>query len=377
VVDDSVIYRKAIIKELQGIPEISSIEQASNGKEAVRKYQASPTDLVTLDIEMPLMSGLEVLPEILKINPKAKVMMISSLTVKGASTTMQALQMGATDFITKEQAFGLRDDQKDRLGVTLNEKLAQLIAAQFAGCKSASLKNDEKIRSEPQEKKPFASTVSRTPSAVKSSGSPPSLADKSSKNPVSLLLIGSSTGGPQTLHTVFKQMPTRRNYPTVVVQHMPPIFTAQLAANIAKTTGHHCVEASEGLVLEKDMIVIAKGGHHLVLEKNGQEWVCHLTETEPVNSCRPSVDVTFESVAQHINRPEVVATMLTGMGNDGAAGMHALCEKRVPILTQDKASCVVYGMPKAVDDLGITWQHANPTFMISECEKYMLRPEAM
>jgi two-component system, chemotaxis family, protein-glutamate methylesterase/glutaminase len=195
------------------------------------------------------------------------------------------------------------------------------------------------------------------------------------KNAVNLLLIGSSTGGPQTLQEVFKQMRPKRNYGIVIVQHMPPVFTAQLANNLEKVTGHHFVEASEGLLIEKSMIVIAKGGQHLELIKEQGRWRCHLTNDAPVNSCRPSVDVTFNSAAAQINFPEVVSVMLTGMGADGAQGSKSLSEKGVAIITQEKGSCVVYGMPKAVDDLGITTSHAKPTFIIAEAEKYMLDPE--
>ena len=366
VVDDSVIYRKAIVRILEASPSISSVRQASNGKEAIRMFQESPADLVTLDIEMPLMTGLEALPHLIKIKPETKVLMVSSLTVKAAAVTMECLQLGATDFITKEQAFGLRDDQEAALGANLREKLALMMSI---------CKNNTTSRM-PLMDLPTSSSQTILPLDERANASPTISRFQAKKSPVNLLLVGSSTGGPQTLQEVFKQMRPHRHYGVVVVQHMPPVFTAQLAQNLHKVTGHHFVEASEGLVVEKNMIVIAKGGFHLELQKDQGQWRCHLTENEAVNSCRPSVDVTFMSVAQQIRSVEVVAVVLTGMGADGAQGCKALSDKGVNIVTQEKNSCVVYGMPKAVDDLGIASAHAKPTFIIAEVEKYMLTPES-
>ena len=363
VVDDSVIYRKAIVRIFESTANIDSIRQASNGKEALRMYQESPADLVTLDIEMPLMTGLELLPEILNINSQARVLMISSLTARGASITLACLNLGATDFITKEQAFGLREDQEAALGQHLREKLSTMVSI---------CKNDVISRMSASTRMGTSPTILPLDERPNSTPVIPKFQVK--KSPVHLLLVGSSTGGPQTLQEVFKQMPFHRNYGVVVVQHMPPVFTAQLAQNLQKVTGRNFVEASEGLIVEKNMVVIAKGGCHLVLIKERDQWRCHLTDTEPVNSCRPSVDVTFRSVADQIRSAEVVATVLTGMGADGAQGCKALREKGVSVVTQEKNSCVVYGMPKAVDDLGIASSHAKPTFIISEVEKYMLAP---
>jgi two-component system chemotaxis response regulator CheB len=282
--------------------------------------------------------------------------MISSLTKRGATQTMEALNLGATDFITKEQAFGLRDDQAAQLGENIHQKLDNLL--------KASSPRKVALKTEPVMDK--ASVAPRGYGLV-----------QKDKSPVHLLLVGSSTGGPQTLQEVFKQMKPRRNYAIVVVQHMPPVFTAQLAMNLSKVTGHEFVEADEGLLIKKGMVVIAKGGYHLELIKSSEGWTCHLAETPPVNSCRPSVDVTFESVARQIKTVEVVSVMLTGMGADGAKGCQALSQKRVPVITQERESCVVYGMPKAVDDLGIATCHAKPTFVISESERFMLHPEQM
>ena len=366
VVDDSVLYRKTISRKLQGMPEIGEVRQASNGKEALRLFKEKPADLVTLDIEMPLMTGLEALPQILEHCPQTKVLMISSLTVRGAEQTMKALSLGATDYVTKEQAFGLTTTQADALEENLEGKLKGLLQGIVGIAKGSEIVKENSghggVGSLSSRSDPKNLTLSER---------------NLSKVPVSLMLIGSSTGGPQTLQEVLGNMKKRRNYATVIVQHMPPLFTAQLAANLKRVTGHKCFEASEGVELGPGDIAIAKGGQHLKLEKNGKNWICHLDDGEPINSCRPSVDVTFFSVAEQLKTPEVVAMMLTGMGGDGAKGMMKLHQKRVPILNQEASSCVVYGMPKAVDDLGITDVRAKPIFIVNEAEKFMTRPEVM
>jgi len=366
VVDDSVLYRKTIAKKLQSFSGVGEVRQASNGKEALRMFKEKPADLVTLDIEMPLMTGLETLPEILALRSETKVLMISSLTARGAEQTVKALTLGATDYVTKEQAFGLTTIQAEALEQNLDTKLKGLL---------------DEIGKRDVSSSKVPGSVSKSVASVAPSATtrkPPTvLGRRLSKMPVSLLLIGSSTGGPQTLQQVLGKMSPRRNYVTVIVQHMPPLFTAQLAANLTRVTDHHCFEAADGKILKAGDVVIAKGGEHLKLEKKGKVWVCRLDVGTPVKSCRPSVDVTFESVAEQIKTPEVVAMMLTGMGDDGADGMKILHEKRVPILTQEASSCVVYGMPKAVDDLGITDVRAKPLFIVNEAEKFMSHPEVL
>jgi len=350
VVDDSVIYRKTLTRFLNKIEEITDIKQASNGKEAVRMYTNKHFDFVTMDVEMPLMNGIEALREIMKINPHAKVLMVSSVTTRGAGYTIDALSIGAVDFITKEQAFGLHEDQADRLENELLKKIRLILKTPLPPLADA--------------KKDVYTSLKPKASRVKDS----------LKSPVSLLLIGSSTGGPPALTKLLHGMKANRNYATVIVQHMPPVFTEQLAVNLSKACKKDVIEAADGLVLKKDQIVIAKGAVHLKLKKKGHEWVCELSDDEPVLSCKPSVDVTFNSVAKQIISKEVVAMILTGMGSDGANGCQALYDKNIPILTQERSSCVVYGMPKAVDDKNITSVHASPPFLIGEAEKFMMHP---
>lgn len=356
VVDDSVIYRKALTKILLGMSDVGEVRQASNGKEGVKLYNEKNADLVTMDVEMPLMNGIEALKEILNVNPKAKVIMISSVTKRGAGYTIDALSAGAADFITKEQAFGLRDEQAETLGETLQEKFKTVLEINFP----------------PQvdQAKPVFTPKVTTPT--------PEVKKVYSRNiipsPVNLLLVGSSTGGPPALTKLLHGMKAKRNYATVIVQHMPPMFTAQLADNLSKVCKKNVVEASEGLVLEKDLIVIAPGGSHLELRKRGDKWVCAITDSEPVKSCKPSVDVTFQSVARQIITKEVVAMIMTGMGDDGVDGCEELVKNKIPILTQERTSCTVYGMPKAVDERNLACRHATPPFLINEAEKFMLHP---
>jgi two-component system chemotaxis response regulator CheB len=354
VVDDSVLYRRAIVAALKSIPKITEIIEASNGKEAVRKQQEVKADLITLDIEMPLMSGIEAIPELLKANSKSYILMVSSLTLKGASKTIEALNAGASDFITKEHAFGLAANQKN----ILMEEIKARVESMSVASKQTLRKQNTKAISSSSVNQPEKGMHKKTISPTK----------------VELVLVGSSTGGPKALQDLFKPMKTKRNYAIVIVQHMPPIFTAQLAENLTKQCGHQVKEAKEGMVLSRNDIVIAPGGHHLVLEKKNAKWICHLNEDPPVNSCRPSVDVTFESVSEQLRSREAIAMVLTGMGDDGARGCKKLFDKKVLIMTQDKESCTVYGMPRAVDKLEISSVHKAPIFLMEEAEKNMVNP---
>lgn len=349
VVDDSVLYRKAIVTALKSIPKVTEIVEASNGKEAVRKQQEVKADLITLDIEMPLMSGIEAIPELLKANPKAYILMISSLTVKGASKTIDALNAGASDFITKEHAFGLAADQKNILIEEIKSRVDSMSVAPKQTLKAS-----------------VSAPVSAPQASVHKNTNPPAA--------VELVLVGSSTGGPKALQELLKPLKAKRNYAIVIVQHMPPIFTAQLAENLSKQCGHKVTEAKEGMVLCRNDIVIAPGGYHLVFEKKNSKWICHLNEEAPVNSCRPSVDVTFASVAEQLRSREAIAMVLTGMGDDGAQGCQKLFDKKILIMTQDKESCTVYGMPRAVDKLGVSSVHKPPIFLMEEAEKNMVNP---
>lgn len=352
VVDDSVLYRRAIVTALKSVPKITEIIEASNGKEAVRKQQEAKADLITLDIEMPLMSGLEAIPELLKANPKAYILMISSLTAKGASKTIEALNAGASDFITKEHAFGITGDQKNILIEEIKSRVDSMSRAPKQVASTARVKSS-------------LSTAKPEVPIVKRSNLPAA---------VELVLVGSSTGGPKALQELLKPLKAKRNYTIVIVQHMPPIFTAQLAENLSKQCGHKVTEAQEGMVLSRNDIVIAPGGYHLVFEKKNSKWICHLNEDPPVNSCRPSVDVTFQSVSDHLRSREAIAMVLTGMGDDGAQGCKALFDKKVLIMTQDQESCTVYGMPRAVDKLEISSVHKPPIFLMEEAEKNMVNP---
>lgn len=339
VVDDSVLYRKAVITALKAIPKITEIVEASNGKEAVKKQSEYKADLITLDIEMPLMSGLEAIPRLLESNSKAYIIMISSLTAKGASKTIEALAAGASDFITKEHSFGISGDQKDILVEEIKSRVDSMSVA-------------KKI-------------VAPVKTALKKPNPPAA---------VELVLVGSSTGGPKALQELLKPLKAKRNYIIVIVQHMPPIFTAQLAENLSKQTGNKVSEATEDMNLKRGDIVIAPGGHHLVLKKVNAKWTCHLNENPPVNSCRPSVDVTFESVSNELRSREAIAMVLTGMGDDGAQGCKKLFDKKILVMTQDQESCTVYGMPRAVDQLGISSIHKPPIFLMDEAEKNMVNP---
>lgn len=344
VVDDSILFKKALIKIIDELPGVEVVGSAGNGKEAIRNFEKKPVDIVTLDLEMPLMSGLEVIPELLKIKKDVKIIMISSVTQTGASETLKALSLGAKDFITKAQSFGIDEDQKTYLTRTLKEKFSVLLAGKTTPRAKAVNELDPK----------------------------PVMA---SKVDAELLLIGISTGGPEALNDFFKHMKEHRNYITVIVQHMPPIFTEQLAKSLMSVAKRSVVEARQNLSCKKGDVVIAAGGKHLKMKRVEKGmWSCQLDESPAVNFCRPSVDVTFESVSKELKRNEAVACIMTGIGSDGLKGCKSLAAKNVPILTQSLESCAADGMPKSIVQAGLSCAQATPTFLAGKAESFMLNP---
>ncbi len=358
VVDDSLLCRKKISAVINEIPGFEVVETAHHGKEALAILQKGTNiDVVTLDIEMPIMDGITTLREIVKFNRSISVIMVSSLSQTGAKTTLDALMIGARDFVTKQSTSSSAAGTTDTFASGIQRALKSLPQI-------SSLPMPTGLASRPSTPPALANNPKHTQGAKH----PPATA-------IELLLVGSSTGGPNALCELFTSMKTQRNYITVIVQHMPPIFTDQLAKNLSRQTNHSLREASDKEFLKKGDIVIAPGGRHLELVRDPNGWQCKLNNKDPVNFCRPSVDVTFDSVAAQLKHREAVAIILTGMGADGAAGCQKLHAKGVPILTQERHSCIVYGMPKAVDELGMSCVSTQPTFLIAEAEKFMIQPQ--
>jgi len=328
IVDDSVVIRRLLTDILKDDPEIEVAGTAPNGKIALAKLPQVNPDVVTLDIEMPEMDGLQTLPELRKAYPKLPVIMFSTLTERGAKTTFDALALGATDYVAKPANVG---------NVTAGIEMvkAQLLPKIKALC--------------PQ-----------IPSAIKSVPSLPSrtlppITPSRMGRSCEVLLIGSSTGGPQALASVLSILPATFPVPIAIVQHMPPVFTRHLADRLNQTCALEVIEAAPGDELRPGRVLIAPGGFHLEFRRLGLAVKAVLNEGPPENSCRPAVDVMFRSGAQ-VYGSGCLALVLTGMGTDGLRGSQEVAAAGGSVLAQDEATSVVWGMPRAVTEAGLASQ---------------------
>ena len=323
VVDDSVVVRKVLTDCISADPMLEVVGTASNGSIALQKIPQVNPDIVILDVEMPEMDGLEAVKRLRATWTRLPVIMCSSLTERGAETTLRALANGATDYVAKPSR--LNAAQLDSLGAFKAELL-------------------EKIKALGGTNVPDASMVApKHPST-------PRL--RTSRPAVTALALGCSTGGPNALATLFKDIPRDLPVPIFIVQHMPPLFTKMLADRLASSTGIKVVEAQERELVEPGCVYVAPGDFHMTIVRDGVRTRVALNQDMPENSCRPAVDVMFRSVAKFYG-PGVLAAVMTGMGQDGTRGARAVVEAGGTVLVQDAASCVVPSMPGAVAAAGL------------------------
>lgn len=311
VVDDSATMRGLIGAALKRDPEIEVLGFANDPIEAREQIKKLNPDVVTLDIEMPKMNGLEFLEKIMRLRP-TPVVMVSTLTQSGADVTLQALELGAVDCVGKPVG-----------GVTAQEAFADLTAKVKAAARARV--------------KPYNGPII------------PVERDRDYRASDAILAIGSSTGGVEALMTILSHFPDSCP-PTVITQHMPATFTKSFAARLDKISGAHVTEARDGDRLQAGHVYIAPGGDAHMEVTSSSHPVIRLRHGEPINGHRPSVDALFESVAK-LNRPAVGA-ILTGMGRDGAAGLMSMKKAGARTLGQDESSCVVYGMPRIAFEIG-------------------------
>lgn len=335
VVDDSAFMRKIIKDAIDSQIDMTVVGTARDGIDALEKIKSLRPNIVTLDVEMPRMNGLEALKEIMKKTP-TKVIMVSSLTSNNAETTMECLALGAVDFIQKPSGSISLDFSK------VEEDLLEKI-------RSASNVVVDRLVSRPARRalpKPAVSGEKISPATARASISSTRL---SSSN--KLLLIASSTGGPRSLENVIPFLPGNIGCPGIVVQHMPAGFTKSLAERLNRSSALTVVEAKDGDILKKDTIYIAPGNYHLGLMKFGSEIKLYLDSSERINGVRPAADFTFKSAVE-LYRSNIVSVVLTGMGKDGADGVRLIKSKGGASIVESPKSCVVYGMPKAVVENG-------------------------
>jgi two-component system chemotaxis response regulator CheB len=331
VADDSALVRRLVTGVLNEAAGIQVVGTASNGEQALAKVDQLKPDLVTLDVEMPVMDGLTAMRELRRRHPRLPVIMFSTLTKDGAAATLDALEAGASDYVTKPT-------NSLSLAESLIEVRDQLIP---------------RVRALTG-RRPATSVPRPTPPAVHAAGSVQSPAPRRTRSsaPTQIVTIGSSTGGPDALAKVLGSLTERPHVPVVVVQHMPPVFTSMLAKRLDRLGPANVVEAEDGQQLSPGVVYIAPGGRHLEVQRRGAGTYTLLHDREAENYSRPSVDVLFRSVATAYPG-SAIALVLTGMGHDGRQGCERLASTGALVVAQDQASSVVWGMPGAVTEAGL------------------------
>ncbi|GAA4628848.1 protein-glutamate methylesterase/protein-glutamine glutaminase [Cellulomonas oligotrophica] len=339
VVDDSVVVRRLVTDALSREPRIDVVGVAANGRIAMSKLDQLAPDVVTMDIEMPEMNGIETVRAMRKAGHKQPVIMFSTLTERGASATLDALAAGATDYVTKPANVGSVQQSLQRVA----DELIPRILALAPGGRGGALPH-------PRAGVSAGAAAAATPSPR----GPVRLQPPRGTHPVRLVVIGSSTGGPEALSKVISALPALP-VPVAVVQHMPPVFTRQLAARLDRLGPSTVSEAVDGEPLLPGHVYIAPGDKHLTVRTKVATLHAVLENGPPVNFCRPAVDVLFRAAVPAV-RGEILAVVLTGMGADGRSGCEAVVAGGGTVLVQDEQTSVVWGMPGAVATAG--WAHA-------------------
>jgi two-component system chemotaxis response regulator CheB len=335
VVDDAVVVRSRISKILSTDPELEVVGVAANGRIALAKIPQVNPDIVILDIEMPEMDGLQTLSAIRQIYPHLPVIMFSTSTRTGAIATLEALSLGASDYATKPSNLGSVEASNQHIQSDLIPKI------KVFGARTTTLTTPSTVAH------PVVFPVSTNPKRV------------------DVVAIGVSTGGPNALAVLLRELPANLSVPILIVQHMPPMFTKLLAERLSSKCQIRVNEAVPGVVLEPGQAWIAPGDFHLVVQRDKGVVRLATHQAPSENSCRPSVDVLFRSVAQ-VYGAGAIAVILTGMGQDGLHGCQCIREAGGQVLAQDKASSVVWGMPSFVVNAGLADQIVALDQMASE-----------
>ncbi|MFQ3619710.1 MAG: chemotaxis response regulator protein-glutamate methylesterase [Spirochaetales bacterium] len=368
IVDDSALMRNVIGRIVEHHPDMQVVGKAMNGSFALAKLEKLDPDIIILDLEMPEMNGIEFLRERQKRNIQVPVIILSSHAEQGAHITMEALTLGAQDFILKPTGGDGSELQN------VEKTLVEMIRA-YGG---KYRKNRSKTTQSTVIKDVRPPVITRPESVTPPSPAPPLAPTaelpkkvsppRKSPGPIEIVALGISTGGPNALREVFPRLKEDFPVPIVVVQHMPPGFTEEFARSLDRICTLEVKEASEGDLLRPGRILIAPGNRHIIVEKRPLAAVVHLLDTPPVNGHRPSVDVLFESVAkQYGNR--ALAVIMTGMGKDGATQIGAIHQEGGITIGQDEESCVVYGMPRVAYENGYIQHQVSLSQMADTIQK--------
>lgn len=348
VVDDSALYRQLVKNTLRNVPDVQVVGLASTGLEALAKIPELQPDLLTLDVQMPDMNGLELLREIKKRRLGVKAIMLSSLTAQGTQVTTDALLAGAFDFIQKPNSNDAETNRK-----LLDELLSEKIKA-FRESRSITM---------PARKPPVRKNVDAVPSRIEwkskveidhlitdvtvASVKPNPTTSSTKPIRIDAVIIGTSTGGPLALREVIPKLPGTLGVPVFVVQHMPPGYTKSLAARLEEMSLLPVQEAAHNMIVEPNQVYMAPGGLHMGIESQRGRFIISTSDLPPEHNCRPAVNYTLRSAVQAYSSHLLVA-ILTGMGRDGTEGCRLVRQHGGSVLAQHPDGCVVYGMPKAV-----------------------------
>lgn len=336
IVDDSVVVRRLLSDIVSAEEDMEVVDTAPNGRVAMEKLDGANPDIVTLDVEMPEMDGLETLVAIRKKRRALPVIMFSTLTSRGAATTIEALSHGASDYITKpEGVSGLREGM-ERIRQELVPRLRALARTRGGRPLPAPV---AAVTAAPRRPGPAPVPVAR-PRVAGFHG------------PVEAIVIGVSTGGPNALAALLPMLPADPGAPILIVQHMPPLFTRMLADRLNDRCALHVREAVEGARPQRGEAWIARGDWHMELNRDRGGLVIHEHQGAQENSCRPAVDVLFRSALQACGGG-LLAVVLTGMGRDGTRGAEGIRQAGGSIVVQDQETSVVWGMPGSIVEAGL------------------------
>lgn len=347
--DDSTVLRKLLKEVLDGHPQMDVVGMAGNGREAVQLFPRVMPDVVLLDVEMPIMDGIESVEAIRKIDPFVPILMFSSLTSKGSEATLDALSCGANDYVAKPSRMGHLDDA---LAYVRENLIPKIIAW--------GTRKIDQPAPRPLTATQFVPAPSRAARAIHAE----------------LLAIGVSTGGPKALATMLTAFPPDFPIPIVIVQHMPPMFTQLMAGRLDAVCQLRVREAPHGALLQRGDVWVAPGDRHLRVARGGVTTRLELDDSPPHNYCRPSVDVLFRSVAR-LFRDRCLAVVLTGMGRDGLEGSHEIFKCGGRILVQDEGTSTVWGMPRVVAEAGLADKVVPLHDMASEICRLVYQREAL
>ncbi len=347
--DDSAVVRRVLSEAVEAEPRLTLVGTAKNGAEAVGLFPTCRPDVVLLDVEMPTMDGIEAVAAIRKLNSDVPILMFSSLTTKGGEATLDALMNGANDYVTKPTQVGHISEAVRHIQENLLPKVIAWGERYRAG-KPTVYRRGPAVRSD------------LSPSLVTSNDNNVS---NSAATPVDLVAVGVSTGGPDALSELVRGLPADLSVPILIVQHMPAVFTQLLADRLDQVCKLSVREARDSMLVEPGHIWIAPGGRHLRVIRQRDHLRLVLDDGPPENSCRPAVDVLFRSVAESVGN-RALGIVMTGMGKDGLQGCQMLHQRGAKILVQDERTSVVWGMPGAVAQAGLTERAMSPGELASE-----------